>query len=153
MRHIPRICNYCNQEFVANRKNQIYCRPECRSDFNNDKLKVKLDSAKNIEELLTDRELHKNKFSKAVRIVELDVNHFDEKEILSFEGRRYKKQTININPLKELGISLRSESVSKDKKKCTAIYFGELKMLCFKNPTKVVLDEILMYKRVSKNEK
>lgn len=150
MRQINKQCNYCNQTFTATRKNQIYCSPECRSDFNNDKLKIKFDAAKNIEKLLAENKYYKNLIADATRIVEINYNYKDENEFISFEGKKYKKNPNAKNLFSELGVRLTRYSVMDDTKIRIAIYCGEIQSIYLLKSINDISDTTVIYELYNK---
>lgn len=150
MRQINKQCNYCNQTFTATRKNQIYCSPECRSDVNNDKLKLKFDAAKNIETLLAENKYNKKQLAEATRIVEINYNYKDENEFISFEGKRYKRNPSAINLLEKLGVRLTRFSVMDEKKIRIAIYCGENQTIYLLKSINDISDTTVIYELYNK---
>ena len=132
MRQIHKNCGSCNQPFIASRKNQIYCTPECRSDINNDKLKEKLHHAKNINGVIEERDKYRKQLEESIRIVEIRYNVKDENEYIHFEGKRYEKVSEESDFLDKIGIQLTSNSADDNKKTRLGIYFGSLQLIYFR---------------------
>lgn len=145
MRQLSRQCNYCHKPFSASRKNQIYCSPECRSDVNNDKLKVKFDAVKNIDTLLAENDYYKKLLADATRIVEISYNLKDENEFINFEGKRYKRNPDAPDMFNKIGIRLTSYSVNDNDKIRIGIYSGELKCIYLRKSSTNSMDTTVVY--------
>ena len=129
MRVFDKICPACQTTFEAKRRNQLYCTPECRADINNDKLKAKFNNIKTLEKDKVMGDKYKAAYLSTTRIVAVEYDEKDKNEIITFEGRKYKKIATDMKPLEELGVKLGDKSVEGNQR--VAVFFPGNALLCF----------------------
>ena len=129
MRTFSKICPMCQKSFDAKRRNQLYCSPECRSDINNQKLKAKFNNIKTLENDKSINEKYKKAYQESVRVVLLDYDEKDKNEIIKFEGKKFKKESNNMDYIKSFGVSLGEKSVNGNSR--IGIYAETHGLLCF----------------------
>ena len=129
MRVFDKTCPMCQTIFQAKRRNQLYCTPECRADINNDKLKAKFNNIKTLEKQKSVGDKYKAAYKSAIRIVEIDFDHKEKNDVITFEGRKFEKVIPNPEPLREYGIYLGEKAAKGDKR--TAIFIAQEGLLCF----------------------
>ena len=128
MRVIHKICPACQTTFVAKRRNQLYCTPDCREDVNNDKLKAKYHNIKTLEKDKEVSDQYKAQFLNAIRIVMLDYDEQGKNEVISFEGRRFKKEATPPKFMSLLGLTFKEASVKDGKR--VAVYIPQENAIC-----------------------
>jgi hypothetical protein len=129
MRTFDRTCPVCQNDFEAKRRNQLYCSPECRADINNDKLKAKFQSIKTLEQQKNTGDQYRMAFLSAMRVVQINFDKELKNETIMFEGKKFEKVALDIDVLKNIGISLGANAVQEDKR--TAIFLPHEGLLCF----------------------
>ena len=128
MRLVHKICPVCQTTFVAKRRNQLYCTPECREDVNNDKLKAKYHNLKTLEKEKEISDQYKAKFLNAIRIVMVDYDERDKNEVITFEGKRFKKEATSPKLMSLLGLAFKEESSKNGRR--VAIYIPQENAIC-----------------------
>lgn len=128
MRVIHKICPACQTTFVAKRRNQLYCTPECREDVNNDKLKAKYHNIKILEKEKEVSDQYKDQFLHAIRIMLVDYNEQEKNEVITFEGKRFKKEATSPKFMSLMGLSFEKASVKDGKR--VAIYIPQENAIC-----------------------
>lgn len=111
MRVVHKICPVCQTTFEAKRRNQVYCTDDCRADANNDKLKAKYHNMKTLEKDKEISDQYKGKFVNAIRIVVIEYDEKDKNEMITFEGKRFKKEAVSPELISILGLTFKKESL------------------------------------------
>lgn len=128
MRVIHKICPFCQTTFEAKRKNQVYCTSDCREDTNNDKFKAKYHNIKTLEKEKEMGDQYKAKFLNAIRIVLVDYDEADKNEIITFEGKRFKKEAVSLQFMSQLGLAFKQESLRNGVR--VAVYIPHENAIC-----------------------
>ena len=129
MRVIHKICPACHTTFVAKRRNQLYCTPECREDVNNDKLKAKYHNIKTLEKEKEVSDQYKAKFLNAIRIVVVEYDEQDKNGVITFEGKKYKKEATSPQIMVQLGVAFK-EGAANQKGRRIAVYIPQENAIC-----------------------
>lgn len=129
MRTIQKICPACQTTFVAKRRNQLYCTPECREDVNNDKLKAKYHYFKTLEKDKAVSDQYKAEFLNAIRIVVVDYEEGGKNEIITFEKKRFKKNNTSHKFMSQLGLAFIKEAENLEGRR-VAVYIPGKKAIC-----------------------
>lgn len=129
MRVIHKICPFCQTTFEAKRKNQFYCTDDCRADANNDKLKAKYHNIKTLEKEKEMGDQYKAKFLNAIRVVLVEYDEEDKNEVITFEGKKFKKDPIPPQFMLQLGLTFREASIQQ-KNVRVAVYIPQENAIC-----------------------
>lgn len=132
MKPIFRICPSCNNEFQALRKNKTYCSDTCRAEVNNEKLRDKMKSIKDLEDKSGLVDKLKTAYFSAIRVVIINYNVEKDGDSVLFEGKRFKSHSFTDELLDNLGIKLKGADFEAGSFERVAIYFPSEKSLCFK---------------------
>lgn len=128
MRLIHKICPVCQTTFVAKRRNQLYCTPECREDVNNDKLKAKYHNIKNLEKDKAINDQYKAKFLEAIRIVMVDYDENGKNNVITFEGKKFRKEPTSLQFMSQLGLAFKEAAVREGRR--VAMYIPQESAIC-----------------------
>lgn len=129
MRVIHKICPACQTTFVAKRKNQLYCTPECREDVNNDKLKAKYHNIKTLEKEKQISDQYKAKFLNAIRVVLVDYDEQGKNEVVTFEGKKFRKDPTALPFMVQFGLAFKEEAANQEGRR-VAVYIPHENAIC-----------------------
>ena len=90
----------------------------------------KFNNIKTLEKDKVMGDKYKAAYLSTTRIVAIEYDEKDKNEIITFEGRKYKKIATDMKPLEELGIKLGDKSVEGNQR--IAVFFTEV-LLCLGN--------------------
>lgn len=129
MKVIAKICPRCQTPFEAKRKNQIYCTDDCRTDANNQKQTAKYHNIKDLEKDKAMGDQYKAKFLNSIRVVMVDYDENGKNEVITFEGKKFKKQLISAQFMKSLGLAFREEAAKKEGRRL-GVYIPSKNAIC-----------------------
>ena len=151
MRIVHKICPVCQTTFEAKRRNQVYCTDDCRADANNDKLKAKYHNIKTLEKEKEMGDQYKAKFLNAIRIVLVDYDEEDKNEMITFEGKKFKKDPISAQFMLQLGLTFREASIHK-KGVRVAMYIPQENAICLQAYASSFSYEEVTYRLIRKKK-
>jgi hypothetical protein len=136
MKVISKICPTCQTPFEAKRKNQLYCSDDCRADANNQKQTAKYHNIKTLEKDKAIGDRYKADFLNAIRIVMVDYDEDGKNEVITFEGRKYKKDATSAKIMPQFGFAFQEGSVKNGRR--VSVYIPQESAIC-------LLDKYIRY--------
>lgn len=128
MKVISKTYPTCQTPFEAKRKNQLYCSDDCRADANNQKQTAKYHNIKTLEKDKAMGDRYKADFLNAIRIVMVDYDEDGKNEVITFEGRKYKKDATSAKIMPQFGLAFQIESVRNGRR--VALYVPQERAIC-----------------------
>ena len=121
-------CPTCQNPFEAKRKNQIYYTDDCRADANNKKQTAKYHNIKTLEKDKARGDRYKARFLESIRVVMMDYDENGKNDVITFESKKFKKETISAQFISQLGLAFKQNSIENGVR--VAVYIPQKSAIC-----------------------